>query len=552
MSVFSFLSLLALYFSHAVAYLLFAVSALAALLLVAIASVSFAWRYALHRCRARSASSARAAAAGKTTLAFFHPYCNGGGGGERVLWSAVAALARSPSARRLRVIVYCGDAAPARAGDDSSAAATRAALADARSRFGVSVPASLELEVVHVPGRWLLEAASWPRFTMAGQSLGGALFALRCLAAELPAVWIDTTGAAFATATAKLCGGCATAAYVHYPTITADMLAAVHARRPAHNNAAGVASSARATAAKLAYYHAFAAAYCAAGGCVDAAMANSLWTRAHLQALWRLPAPATGDAAGDDPVAWRRRVAEGGAAARSAGARSAAAASTSAASAASAAAVLRDVASPALTYRPLAGVLASLARCMCLVSEAEAPLVDYGRPAARVVYPPCNTDALSSLPLGWTYAAGGAAARPDGSAAAAAASSTRPAPRRCVTTRQRVVVSVGQFRPEKDHELQIRAFAAFVAKGEWRGEGGIYEEGSAWWCPPPPPPPHSNTHAPPSPPPPPPQTPPPTAPFVCASSAAAATRATRRGWLRCARSPPRPSSRCRPAPSSSS
>lgn len=26
------------------------------------------------------------------TVAFFHPYCNGGGGGERVLWCALRAL----------------------------------------------------------------------------------------------------------------------------------------------------------------------------------------------------------------------------------------------------------------------------------------------------------------------------------------------------------------------------------------------------------------------------------------------------------------------------
>ena len=27
-----------------------------------------------------------------TTVAFFHPYCNAGGGGERVLWTAIRAI----------------------------------------------------------------------------------------------------------------------------------------------------------------------------------------------------------------------------------------------------------------------------------------------------------------------------------------------------------------------------------------------------------------------------------------------------------------------------
>ena len=28
----------------------------------------------------------------ETVVAFFHPYCNSGGGGERVLWAAVSAI----------------------------------------------------------------------------------------------------------------------------------------------------------------------------------------------------------------------------------------------------------------------------------------------------------------------------------------------------------------------------------------------------------------------------------------------------------------------------
>jgi len=29
---------------------------------------------------------------GNTTVGFFHPYCNAGGGGERVLWVAIRCL----------------------------------------------------------------------------------------------------------------------------------------------------------------------------------------------------------------------------------------------------------------------------------------------------------------------------------------------------------------------------------------------------------------------------------------------------------------------------
>ena len=50
-----------------------------------------------------------------------------------------------------------------------------------------------------------------------------------------------------------------------------------------------------------------------------------------------------------------------------------------------------------------------------------------------VVFPPCNTDDLDSLPL---------------------------------SGRLRRIISIAQFRPEKDHPLQLRAFAAFKKSNE--------------------------------------------------------------------------------------
>lgn len=74
---------------------------------------------------------------------------NAGGGGERVLWCAIAALAGSRDARRLRVIVYCGDD-PEEWGIDR-------AVADAGRRFGISIPRDLDLRLVYVRQRSLLE-----------------------------------------------------------------------------------------------------------------------------------------------------------------------------------------------------------------------------------------------------------------------------------------------------------------------------------------------------------------------------------------------------------
>ena len=44
---------------------------------------------------------------GQVKVGFFHPYCDAGGGGERVLWTGVRALGkRFPAAK---IIVYTGD-----------------------------------------------------------------------------------------------------------------------------------------------------------------------------------------------------------------------------------------------------------------------------------------------------------------------------------------------------------------------------------------------------------------------------------------------------------
>lgn len=63
---------------------------------------------------------------------------------------------------------------------------------------------------------------------------------------------------------------------------------------------------------------------------------------------------------------------------------------------------------------------------------------------ARVVYPPCDTESLRSIPLGRI--------RPSCDESTA----------NDVSARQNLVVSIGQFRPEKDHSLQLRAFARFI------------------------------------------------------------------------------------------
>jgi len=206
------------------------------------------------------------------------------------------------------------------------------------------------------------------------------------------------------------------------------MLQAVHERRPSHNNAADVAQHASATQAKLLYYRLFAAAYRFAGGLTDAVMVNSSWTKNHLDALWALP-PS---------------------------------------SATSSATTVSDDGSG---HSPVDSIWGSVARACNLARGA------MRRPSSKLVFPPCNVDALASLPLGWTRVTPTAASPPCTTGDSDSGGSRGV---RFATTRQRLVVSVAQFRPEKDHALQLRAFAEFRRRGKLCRRHKCWRDG--WAC----------------------------------------------------------------------
>lgn len=207
----------------------------------------------------------------RRVLAVFHPYCNDGGGGERVLWCAIAALQKAHP--RLDVAVYTGDAPSG-----------EAILAKAAERFGIILPRPVTF--VKLRSRRLLDAASYPRFTILGQAIGGALVAAEALCRLTPAVFVDTMGCAGSYPVASGLFGCRVACYVHYPTVSSEMVKAVTQRTARHNNDRAIAASGWRTAAKLLYYRALAVLYAACGRCAHAVLVNSTWTAGHILELW--------------------------------------------------------------------------------------------------------------------------------------------------------------------------------------------------------------------------------------------------------------------------
>ncbi|KAK6645404.1 hypothetical protein RUM43_001681 [Polyplax serrata] len=208
-------------------------------------------------------------------IGIFHPYCNDGGGGEKVLWTAVRSILKGyPSAK---IVIYTGDVeySPSEI------------LMRVKQIFNITFPG--EVDFVYLHNRKWITADKYPYFTLLGQSLGSVYLGMEALSAYQPDLFIDTMGYAFTYPLFKYVGHCKIASYVHYPTITSDMLKRVSGRVPSYNNRPTVANSPFLTAGKLIYYKIFAWLYGLVGRCSDVIMVNSTWTEEHINELWCQP-----------------------------------------------------------------------------------------------------------------------------------------------------------------------------------------------------------------------------------------------------------------------
>lgn len=141
----------------------------------------------------------------KPVIAFLHPYCAAGGGGERVLWVAISAVLEAKGAsfaaaklklcvaetRAVRLVIYTGD----------RGVRAETIREKAKCQFGVQVPR--EIELCYTTCRRLIEPSLYPVATLFGQSIGSMVLALDCMLRLPPDVLIDTTGLAFSYVTIR-------------------------------------------------------------------------------------------------------------------------------------------------------------------------------------------------------------------------------------------------------------------------------------------------------------------------------------------------------------
>lgn len=176
----------------------------------------------------------------------FHPYCNAGGGGERVLWCAIRSL-QQMYAGKIHITIYTGDVA---------VQADRMLL-NAKNVFNIAVDGRT-IDFVFLQKRGWVEPDRYPRFTLLGQSLGSMVLGLEALLKYQPDIFIDTMGYAFTYPIFRYLGACKVGSYTHYPIVSTDMLRRVKSRVYAHNNQSYVVKNPFLTWLKLTYYRLFA------------------------------------------------------------------------------------------------------------------------------------------------------------------------------------------------------------------------------------------------------------------------------------------------------
>ncbi|KAJ5215037.1 CAZyme family GT4 [Penicillium chermesinum] len=140
--------------------------------------------------------------------------------------------------------------------------------------------------LLYLTTRRYLLSSSYPYMTLLGQSLGSLVVAYDAFTLLVPDVFVDTMGYAFALALSKwLFPNVPTGAYVHYPTISTDMLASLDDKTGVQgiNSGAGAGTKGK---LKRQYWQLFARLYGWVGSHIDVVMCNSSWTAAHIRQIW--------------------------------------------------------------------------------------------------------------------------------------------------------------------------------------------------------------------------------------------------------------------------
>lgn len=156
-------------------------------------------------------------------------------------------------------------------------------------KFNFQIELNSSIQFINLKRRDWVEAKRYPFFTLLGQSLGSMWLGWEAMTKCVPDIFIDTMGYSFTFPLFKFLSGSKVACYVHYPTISTDMLNVVSQGVTSFNNRSFITNNRGLIRAKIIYYKIFAFLYGLMGRCAHVIMVNSSWTKNHINQLWKRP-----------------------------------------------------------------------------------------------------------------------------------------------------------------------------------------------------------------------------------------------------------------------
>ena len=227
-------------------------------------------------------------------VGIFHPHAHAGGGGERVLWVLLHSLLHATQldntwlysclpvfdpTRPLFIALYVSSEIPS----------LHLLLETVRQQFDIHIPldnATQRLKLIALPNVHEIDPSRYPSLTLLRQALGSVRLVARGLQEFVPELFLDTTGVPFAYPLVHSFG-CRILAYVHYPTLSHDMMDKITKTSANYNHAPFIAHSTFLTFLKKVYYRFLMRLYLFCGNCVTLVLVNSHWTKNHMVEMWK-------------------------------------------------------------------------------------------------------------------------------------------------------------------------------------------------------------------------------------------------------------------------